>query len=283
VAVDGSRHSGRTGLDPLAAGKTRAVTTEDTFTVDPWCLREPRLDLDVRNRSHPRQRQPRCARNPGRGRAGRQAGHLPGWCPRAAHDGLHRDRQRRPGGHRDPGQHHRRHRRPAPGRRPPARRAHRDPAGTTSGSWTSAPAPSSASCAGGRRSGGPSTSPPPGSCRWTSAGSSRCATRCAPSTSRWRSCCSRAWSPTSSRRTCRRPSPPRTTSSSTRSTPRSTPRTAAASHCCTAPSAPACWSAPRPTTTSRPRTAPPTSTARASPPPTMPGSPSARGWSRASR
>ena len=28
-------------------GKSPTVTTEKTFTVDPWCLREPELDLDV--------------------------------------------------------------------------------------------------------------------------------------------------------------------------------------------------------------------------------------------
>jgi alpha,alpha-trehalose phosphorylase len=28
-------------------GKSPSVTTEKTFTADPWCLREPELDLDV--------------------------------------------------------------------------------------------------------------------------------------------------------------------------------------------------------------------------------------------
>jgi alpha,alpha-trehalose phosphorylase len=41
------RHSGRIGLAVTRAGKHDDVTAEDTFTVEPWCLREPRLDLDV--------------------------------------------------------------------------------------------------------------------------------------------------------------------------------------------------------------------------------------------
>jgi alpha,alpha-trehalose phosphorylase len=38
---------GEPGFTRPRAGKTRAVTTEDTFSVDPWCLRQPGLDLDV--------------------------------------------------------------------------------------------------------------------------------------------------------------------------------------------------------------------------------------------
>src|SRR5215218_6690832 len=41
------RHSGRISLTVSRPGKHDVVTTEDTFTVEPWCLREPRLDLDV--------------------------------------------------------------------------------------------------------------------------------------------------------------------------------------------------------------------------------------------
>lgn len=33
-------------MDGRPAGKHPGVTTEDTFTVEPWCLREPRLQLD---------------------------------------------------------------------------------------------------------------------------------------------------------------------------------------------------------------------------------------------
>ena len=38
---------GQPGVHCALRGKSPTVTTEKTFTVDPWCLREPELDLDV--------------------------------------------------------------------------------------------------------------------------------------------------------------------------------------------------------------------------------------------
>ena len=187
-------------------GKSPTVTTEKTFTVDPWCLREPELDLDVLASTE-------AVLTVANGNLGVRGtldegepvghpGHVPGRRARAAHDGLHGDRQRRPRSDRDVGEHDRRHRRPLAGRRAPARRAHRHAAAPRARARLPrrhAGAPAAVALAGRT---GASRSRPPDSSRWISGASSPCATPCAPWTSRSRSCCSPGWSPTCESRTC---------------------------------------------------------------------------------